>query len=93
MPAVLAAPVLLYFNFLPREVLRRIYGRSIDVEVQEMYQLMRKTDLGAFEKRLKLLELNKMYREELRYSLQLTLSDLPIGITILLMLAEPFVSR
>ena len=92
LPAILATPVLLIFNFFPREVLRKIYDKSIDVEVRSVKTQLRSGDLEPLEKRLRLLELSKMYREELRYSLQLTLSDLPIGITILAMLAEPLLS-
>ena len=93
LPAILAAPVLLIFNFFPRQVLRKIYDKSIDVEVQSIQDLLKDERLTSFEKRLRLLQLAKMYREELRYSLQLTLSDLPIGITILLMVAETLIKR
>lgn len=93
LPAVLATPVLLIFNFFPREVLRKIYNRSIDVEVQNIQELLRDEALSPFAKKLRLLELSKMYRDELRYSLQLTLSDLPIGVTILIMVAEPLIRR
>jgi hypothetical protein len=92
LPAVLATPVLLIFNFFPREVLRKIYDKSIDVEVKEVQEELRSESLNPLEKKLRLMELGKMYREELRYSLQLTLSDLPIGITILIMVAEPLIT-
>lgn len=91
LPAVLATPVLLMFNFFPREVLRKIYDKSIDVEVRDVQEEMKNEGLSGFEKKLRLMELGKMHREELRYSLQLTLGDLPIGITILAMLIEPFI--
>jgi hypothetical protein len=93
LPAVLAVPVLLMFNFFPREVLRKIYDKSIDVEVSSLQGELKGTTLSPFEKRLRLMELGKMYREELRYSLQLTLSDLPIGITIVVMVVEPFIKN
>jgi len=35
------------------------------------------------------MEFQKLSREELRYRLQLTLSDLPFGITILIMVLQP----
>ena len=91
LPAVLAAPVLLMFNFYPRAVLRKIYDKSIEVEIREMYEYLRHETLNPFEKRLRLIELGKMYREELRYSLQLTLTDLPIGLAVLVMIAEPLI--
>jgi hypothetical protein len=93
LPAVLATPVLLIFNFFPREVLRKIYDKSIDVEVRDFQGMLKNEALSPFEKKLRLMELGKMYREELRYSLQLTLSDLPIGVTILIMVAEPIIRR
>jgi len=91
LPAVLATPVLLMFSFFPREVLRQIYDKSIDVEIRSVQDLLSDGTLSVLEKKLRLMELDKMYREELRYSLQLTLSDLPIGVTILIMVAEPFI--
>lgn len=91
--AVLATPVLLIFNFFPREVLRKIYNKSIDVEVRNLQEELKSETLSPLEKKLRLMEVAKMYREELRYSLQLTLSDLPIGITILIMVAEPLIRR
>jgi hypothetical protein len=93
LPAILATPVLLIFNFFPREVLRKIYDKSIDVEVSSVQEELKREELSPLEKRLRLMELGKMYREELRYSLQLTLSDLPIGITLIAMIVEPFIKR
>jgi hypothetical protein len=93
LPAVLATPVLLMFNFFPREVLRKIYDKSIDIEIRNVHEELQHEALSAFEKRLRLMEFGKMHREELRYNLQLTLSDLPIGITILIMVAEPLIRR
>ncbi len=83
MPALIATPVLLIFNFYPRIVLRKLYDKSIDVEVKKLQGAIQSEELSSFEKRSHLLEFDRMSREELRYGLQLTLSDLPIGITIL----------
>ncbi|HKN58033.1 MAG TPA: hypothetical protein VJV97_04220 [Gemmatimonadaceae bacterium] len=91
--AILATPVLLMFNFFPREVIRRIYDKSIDVEIAQVRQELQDDSVTEFEKRLRLLNLGKMHREEMRYSLKLTLSDLPIGVTILIMVAEPLIRR
>lgn len=88
-PAIIATPVLLIFNFYPRAVLRKIYSQSIDVEMKQLRAALRSEALSAFEKRSYLIEFDKMCREELRNSLQLTLSDLPIALTILIMLLEP----
>ncbi len=92
-PAIIATPVLLIFNFYPRAVLRKLYSESIDIEIKNLQEKLRDESLTAFEKRSYLIEFNKMSRDELRYSLQLTLSDLPIGITILFMLLDPLLKR
>lgn len=89
LPAVLATPVLLIFTFLPRMVLRRIYDKSIDVEVNILQGMLQNEALSPFEKELHIVEFNKLCRDELRYSLQLTITDLPIGVTILIMLLQP----
>ena len=88
LPAIMATPVLLIFNFYPREVLRKLYSKSIDVEITNLRRKLRDENLNAYEKRSYLIEFNKMSREELRYSFQLALTDLPIGITILAMVIQ-----
>jgi hypothetical protein len=92
-PAVLAVPVLLMFTYFPREALRKIYNRSIDAELIELRQTLRSEHLNAFEKRLLLLQFSKLSREELRHSLQLTLSDLPLAITLFVMVLEPILKN
>jgi len=86
---LIATPVLLIFNFYPRIVLTKIYDQSIDVEVTRVRSAMRSEALSSYEKRSYLMELEKMSRDELRYSLQMALTDLPIGITILIMVLQP----
>jgi len=83
-PVIIGTPVLLIFNFYPRTVLRKLYSRSIDFEARRLKIAMANASLSLYEKRSYLIEFKRMSREELRYSLQLTLSDLPIGITILI---------
>jgi hypothetical protein len=92
-PVIIATPVLLIFNFYPRAVLRKLYSKSIDVEIERLKEAMKSDSISEFEKRSYLLEFEKMSREELRYSLQLSLSDLPIGITIIVMALESLVKR
>jgi hypothetical protein len=89
LPAVIATPILVLFNFFPRVVLRKIYDKSIDVELQILQVELQSEELSPLEKRRKLMEFDKLYRDELRYTLQLTLSDLPIGITVLIMIIQP----
>ncbi len=93
LPALIATPVLLIFNFYPRFVLRKLYDQSIDIEVKKLQGTLQNEQLSSFEKRSYMIEFDRMSREELRYSLQLTLSDLPIGITILIMLLEPLLRK
>lgn len=93
LPAIIALPVLLIFNFFPRAVLRKLYSQSIEVEIKRLQEVLRDEALSPFEKRSYLMEVDKMSRDELRYNLQLTLSDLPIGITILLMVLQPLLSK
>jgi hypothetical protein len=92
LPAVIAVPVLLIFNFYPRSVLRKLYGQSIDVEIKRLQEALQGEQLSEYEKRSYIIEVDKMSRDELRYSLQLTLSDLPLGITIIVMVIQTLVS-
>jgi hypothetical protein len=93
LPAIIATPVLLIFNFYPREVLRNLYNRSIELEIEKLKQILKNEALSSYEKRSHLIEFKRMSREELNYGLKLTLSDLPIGITILIMVLEPLLKR
>lgn len=89
LPAVIATPVLLIFNFYPREIVRNIYDQSIKVEIKNLRKALRNEALNDYEKRYYIINFEKMSREELRYRLQLTISDLPFGITILIMVLQP----
>jgi len=89
LPAVIATPVLVIFNFLPRMALRKIYDKSIEVELNALQAELDSETLTPFEKRRKLMDFDKLYHDELRYNLQLTLADLPIGITVAIMLVQP----
>jgi len=92
-PVIIATPVLLIFNFYPRAVLRKLYSKSIDVELTHLRDAMTDDSTSEYEKRSHLLEFEKMARDELRYSLQLTLSDLPIGITVIVMALQSLLKR
>jgi len=93
LPAIIATPVLLIFNFYPRLVLRKIYGESINIAIKELQATLQNEGANYLEKRSHVIAFDKMSRDELRYSMQLTLNDLPIGITILIMIIEPLVKR
>lgn len=91
LPAVIATPVLLIFNFYPRAVLRNVYHKSIEVEIQHLRDALKSEKVGSFEKRSHLMEFDKMCREELRHNLELRLSDLPIAVTIVIGLVQMLV--
>jgi hypothetical protein len=91
LPAIIAIPVLMIFNFYPRAVLRKLYSQSIDFEIKKLQEALHHEELSQYEKRSYIMEVDKMSRDELRYSLQLTLSDLPLGITVLIMVLEPLI--
>jgi hypothetical protein len=93
LPAIIATPVLLIFNFYPRIVLRKLYSDSINVEIARLQDRLQNEASKPLEVRSYLIAFDKMCRDELRYSLQLTLSDLPIGVTLLIMILEPLVKR
>jgi hypothetical protein len=86
LPAVIAAPVLVIFNFYPRTILRRLYARSINEQVGRLTEKLKNQELSDFERMSCAIEYDKLWREELRNRLRLSLSDLPIGITIVIMI-------
>ena len=85
MPVVIGTPVVLIFNFYPRMILKHIYGQSIDLEIQNLKERLRDESLSTFERLSYVIEFEKQRRDELRYRLRLALSDLPIGLTVLVM--------
>ena len=92
-PAFVATPVLLIFNFYSRAVIRKLYSLSIDVEIGLLQDALRNESLTEFEKRSYAIEVDKMSRDELRYSLQLTVGDLPIGLAVALMILQPLFEK
>lgn len=93
LPAIIATPVLLIFNFYPRIVLRKLYDKSIDVEIKNLERTLNDEKLDDYQKRSHLIQFDKMSRDEVRYNLQLTLSDLPIAVTILIMVLQSLLKR
>lgn len=86
LPAIIATPVLVLFNFYPRAVLRDLYARSIEHDVRQLTNKLRDDHLSEFERRSYLIEYDRLARDEMRYRLQLSLSDLPMGVTIVVMI-------
>jgi len=93
LPALIATPVLLIFTFYSRAVLRKLYSQSIDWEIENLRNVLKSEKFTTYEKRTYLMAFDRMSRDELRYNLQLTLSDLPIGITVLLMVLQPLLGK
>jgi hypothetical protein len=87
LPGVIAAPVLVIFNFYPRMSLNRLYSRSITGEVDRLTSNLRNENLSEFERLAYLIEYDRLAKDELRNRLKITMGDLPIGIAIILMIA------
>lgn len=87
LPAILAFPVVILFNFYPRMVVNRIYIRSINQQRDYIYQKLK--DAGEDEvTRLKyMIEYQKYMNEEFRYRQRVALSEVPIALTILVAIA------
>jgi hypothetical protein len=86
LPAVIAAPVLVIFNFYPRTALKKLYSRSIKKEVEKLTATLKEDNLSEFERLSYLIEYDRMAAEELSNKFRLSANDLPIGITIFIML-------
>jgi hypothetical protein len=93
LPAFIATPVLVIFNLYTRAVLRKLYSQSIDVEMHRLQAALQARALTVFERMSYLLEVDKLSRDEVRHSLQLTLNDLPIGLAILAMILQPLLGK
>lgn len=86
-PAISAMPVLIIFNYYPRNLIRQLYTKSINIKIDLLNkELSKKKDISEFEKIQYLSEVDKISRDELKYKLRLALNDLPLIITIIIML-------
>ena len=56
LPAVLAVPVIVIFNFYPRTVLRTLYSRLIGTKTDEIQRAIKDKDLSEFERMSYLIE-------------------------------------
>lgn len=89
--AVMATPVLVLFNFYPRTVIKSLYMKSINHRINTIQQqLSRKKSISEIERLSYLIEYDKATKDELKYRMRVTLSDLPIAITIVIMLLGLF---
>ena len=88
-PAIIAMPVLIVFNYYPKTLLRKLYSKSIDIKIDLLNkELSSKENITEFERIKYLSETDKISRDELKYQLKLALNDLPLIITIVIMLAD-----
>ena len=85
LPAVIAAPVLVIFNFFPRTILRTVYQRAIQQRVAELRAELKRGDVSTFERLTHIVDFQRLSNEELRHRLKVSLADLPIFGTIILM--------
>ena len=90
-PGIIALPVLAIFNFYPRTVLKDLYTKSINLKQQELKKSIEKEELTEFEKIQYLKDMDKISRDELKYRLRVALNDLPMVITILIMILSLFI--
>jgi len=86
LPVVIATPVLVIFNFYPRAALKKLYSRSIKQEVEKLTDSLKEDNLSEFERLSYLIEYDRLATEELSNKFRLSANDLPIGITIFIML-------
>ncbi|MBS1984289.1 MAG: hypothetical protein JST16_08955 [Bdellovibrionales bacterium] len=91
LPVVVATPVIVVFNFYPRSVLRKLYSRSIKQELDRLMDQLRRQNLSEYERLSYVVEYDALQRDELKTRLQLSLSDVPIGLTLVLMVVALFI--
>lgn len=91
-PAITALPVLVIFNYYPKVFIRKIYTKSINNKLNLLEETLKnKIKITEFEKIQYLAEVDKISQEELKYRLRLALNDLPMVITIIIMLIGLFI--
>jgi hypothetical protein len=85
-PAIMAIPIVAMFNYYPRSVVRRLYEQSIDCSLRKIRAKIGQEDFSDFERLFFLVEYDKVSRDELKYRLRMTLTDLPMAATLVLAL-------
>lgn len=87
LPAIIATPVIILFNFYPKTVLRKIYNRSIHSQLDAVKERLEDADVSYSEKLMCMIEYDRLAKEELNTRMRVTLSDItvlvPIGISVL----------
>lgn len=85
---VAAVPVIIVFNFYPRVVLRGLYERSIELEVEALKARLNRDQLTTAELEAVLIDYDRLKQAELKERLQLTLSDVPIAVAVIVAVVE-----
>jgi hypothetical protein len=93
LPAIIAMPISTVFTFYPRTAMRVLYRKSIAVGIQQLKRALRQNDMSSYERRLYLLQVDKKYDEDIRSTPQIRLSDVPIVLACLALLASPLLTR
>lgn len=78
--------MIVVFNFYPRVVLRKLFEREIQGEVETLTEKLKNEHLSEMERMSFVVEYDRLAKEEVKGKLQLSLSDLPMAITIVLMI-------
>jgi hypothetical protein len=86
LPVVAAVPAVIIFNFYPRIILRRLYEKSIAKEVAALQRRLRKNNLSAADFEALSIDYDRLKQAELKERLQLTLSDAPMAVAIIVAL-------
>jgi hypothetical protein len=82
LPAIIAIPVLVLFNYFPRSVVRRLYEHSIGFSRRRIERRLKDKELSDFERLSYLVECERISRDELKHRLRMTLNDLPMAVTL-----------
>lgn len=93
LPAIIAIPVLALFNYYPRTVVRHLYEQSISHTLTRLRSKLKNEALTDFERLTYLVETDKVSRDELKYRLRMTLTDLPMAVTLALAVLSIMTAR
>ena len=86
LPLLIATPAIVVFNFYPRVVLRRLYDRSNEILARRLQEELAQSHLSAFARRSLEIDYDRVRQAEAKGQLELTLSDIPIAITVVVAL-------
>lgn len=83
-PAILATPVVILFNFYPKTVARKLYAKSIAKKMRRLREQLGDDKLSVFERLSYFTELESVANAELKHRLSTTLSDVAVAIPIII---------